>query len=248
MSFILDALKKSEAERQRQAGPTLLELRVTQPPRRYPAWALIVGALLAANVAVLLWVLLRRPAPAPPTAVMAAAAPVPAPPPVAAVAGSAGAVVAAPATPGAPSAPSASSTAATGTAPRAGAIVPQLAPGDASAAAGALAAAQTAPNPADEEPAVPADGGQVRSAAPASIDYSTLPSLSSLSGDFPTLRLDLLDFSELPSERYALINMHRVHEGDVLPEGARVLAIRPDGVAMEYRGQDFMLRASGAAQ
>ncbi len=34
MSFILDALKKSEAERQRQTGPTLLEVRVTQPRRR----------------------------------------------------------------------------------------------------------------------------------------------------------------------------------------------------------------------
>ncbi len=45
MSFILDALKKSEAERQRQTGPTLLELRVTQPRRRYPAWALWVGIL-----------------------------------------------------------------------------------------------------------------------------------------------------------------------------------------------------------
>ena len=31
MSFILDALKKAEAERQRQTGPTLLEVRVTQP-------------------------------------------------------------------------------------------------------------------------------------------------------------------------------------------------------------------------
>src|SRR6185437_10377828 len=62
MSFILDALKKSEAERQRQSGPTLLELRMTQPRRRYPVWAVWVGVLLALNVAVLLYALLRRPA------------------------------------------------------------------------------------------------------------------------------------------------------------------------------------------
>src|SRR6185312_7921755 len=62
MSFILDALKKSEAERQRQAGPTLLELRITRPRRRYPLWAVLIGALLAINLAVLTFFMLRRPA------------------------------------------------------------------------------------------------------------------------------------------------------------------------------------------
>src|SRR6185437_9163877 len=62
MSFILDALKKSEAERQRQAGPTLLEVRITRPRRRYPLWAAIVGALLAVNAVVLVAFVLHRPA------------------------------------------------------------------------------------------------------------------------------------------------------------------------------------------
>jgi hypothetical protein len=35
--------------------------------------------------------------------------------------------------------------------------------------------------------------------------------------------------------------MHRVREGDVLPEGARVLAITRDGVALDWHGQQFML-------
>ena len=35
--------------------------------------------------------------------------------------------------------------------------------------------------------------------------------------------------------------MHRVREGDVLPRGVRVLAITRDGVALDYRGQEFML-------
>src|SRR3984957_7839544 len=61
MSLILDALKKSEAERQRQTGPTLLEVRVTAPRRRYPAWVIAVGALLALNLVLLLIFLLRRP-------------------------------------------------------------------------------------------------------------------------------------------------------------------------------------------
>jgi hypothetical protein len=36
--------------------------------------------------------------------------------------------------------------------------------------------------------------------------------------------------------------MQRVHEGDTLSEGARVLAITREGVALDYRGQRFMLR------
>jgi hypothetical protein len=40
--------------------------------------------------------------------------------------------------------------------------------------------------------------------------------------------------------------MHRVREGDVLAEGPRVLAITREGVALDYHGQDFMLRSSGA--
>src|ERR1700679_1827276 len=60
MSLILDALKKSEAERQRQSGPTLLEVRVTQPRRRYPTWVIAVAVLLAVNMLLLLAFVLRR--------------------------------------------------------------------------------------------------------------------------------------------------------------------------------------------
>jgi hypothetical protein len=49
-------------------------------------------------------------------------------------------------------------------------------------------------------------------------------------------------YAARPADRYALINMHRVHEGDVLPEGPRVLAIDRDGVELSYRGTEFMLR------
>jgi hypothetical protein len=101
-------------------------------------------------------------------------------------------------------------------------------------------------NPADEEPAVAA--GSVQVERPGPDNYANLPSLSQLGGNVPALQLDLLDYSEQPNERYALINMHRVREGDVLPEGPRVLAITRDGVALDYRGQDFLLRPGGAAQ
>src|SRR3954464_51014 len=61
MSFILDALKKSETDRQRQALPALFEVKVAAPRRKFPLWAAGLAVLLAINVLVLAWVLLRRP-------------------------------------------------------------------------------------------------------------------------------------------------------------------------------------------
>jgi len=62
MSYILDALKKSEAERQRQAGPALLEVRVVRPRRRWPVWMFVIsGLLIASNTALIAWLLVRSP-------------------------------------------------------------------------------------------------------------------------------------------------------------------------------------------
>ena len=51
MSFILDALKKSETDRQRQASPALFEVKVAAPRRSFPMWAVALGLLLIVNVA-----------------------------------------------------------------------------------------------------------------------------------------------------------------------------------------------------
>src|SRR6267142_2474159 len=59
MSFILDALKKSELERQRQSVPGLVDSGVARPRPRLPAWAVAPGLLLAVNLLVLLFVLTR---------------------------------------------------------------------------------------------------------------------------------------------------------------------------------------------
>ena len=77
MSFILDALKKSETDRQRQSSPALFEVKVAAPRRRLPVWAIALAALLAVNVAVLAWVLLRNPSasPAQPPAAASTATP-----------------------------------------------------------------------------------------------------------------------------------------------------------------------------
>ena len=208
MSFILDALKKSEAERQRQAGPALLEMRVVAPRRRWPLWALVVGVLLVVNVLALTWFALRSTTAAPttaPTAAIAAAAPDATTAAVAPETGGPGAPGSALMTP-------------------AGAAGPQLAPVDSD-------------NPADHEPAVNSVPGTVQ-VAPESV---SLQNYAELGGKLPELRLDLHVYALKPAERYAFINMHKVREGDVTPEGVRVMQITSEGVVLDYRGTEFLL-------
>ncbi|MGH6885649.1 MAG: hypothetical protein ACREGK_06205, partial [Geminicoccales bacterium] len=59
MSFILDALRKSEIERQRQNGPTMAEFPIAREDRRLPVALIAIGFLLAVNLAVVLFFLLR---------------------------------------------------------------------------------------------------------------------------------------------------------------------------------------------
>jgi general secretion pathway protein B len=251
MSLILDALKKSEAERQRQSGPTLLEVRISQPRRRYPAWVIAVGALLALNMLLLVAFMLHRPASSPSpvpqtgTAAMAPSAAASAP------------TLSGPAA-SAPAVPSSGVAAPGVVAPiAAGPQTPVL--DSAANMDGGIGTLQPVPrisqsaaggdlqdgtgNPADDEPAVPATRAAAGSERDAADNYASLPSFSDISnGDLPQLRLDLHVYAEHARDRYAMINMHRVREGDALPEGPRVLAITREGVALDYRGQEFMLR------
>jgi general secretion pathway protein B len=224
MSLILDALKKSEAERQRQTGPTLLEVRVVRPQRRYPLWALAVGILLALNM-ILLLVFVLRPADGNHATSGATAASAP---------------ILTPTAPALATAPV--------TAPPTAALLPPAQPAPpaqspAPAQSSVDSTTDVAANPADEEPAISATAAGLRGqrdAAP--VDYAGLPNINEFGGNVPELRLDLHVYAERARERYALINMQTVHEGDVLSEGPRVLAITRQGVALEWRNQQFMLR------
>jgi len=58
----------------------------------------------------------------------------------------------------------------------------------------------------------------------------------------PTLRLDLHVFAASPQERFVMINMHKLHEGDALPtEGVRVESITPYGAVLSHDGTKFLL-------
>ncbi len=59
MSFILDALKKSETERQQQNAPGFADVPDGMDSRRAPRWLWVLGGLLAINLIVLLGVMLR---------------------------------------------------------------------------------------------------------------------------------------------------------------------------------------------
>jgi general secretion pathway protein B len=218
MSFILDALKKSESERQRQAGPALLEMRIVRPARQLPIWALVIGTVLILSVAALAWVVLR-PGPAPATA----AATTPAPAGTAPAAGAAAATV-----------PAAQNPVATAPAVP---VAPLAAPAQvASAEPAAQNSAGADNNPADTEPAVSAPAGRNAESSTAG-----LRTYNELGGSLPELRLDLHVYAANPTERYAFINMHKVHEGDTTVEGAQVKEITRDGVVLDYRGTEFLL-------
>ncbi|HZF16915.1 MAG TPA: general secretion pathway protein GspB [Steroidobacteraceae bacterium] len=64
MSFILDALRKSENDRHRGTGPSFADVKSAGRARRVPILWLAIGALLLVNVAALIVLLVRRGDPA----------------------------------------------------------------------------------------------------------------------------------------------------------------------------------------
>lgn len=58
------------------------------------------------------------------------------------------------------------------------------------------------------------------------------------------LHLDILAYSNNPTERVAYINMQKYYEGDELSSGARITQITSKGVVLEYRSREFILTAN----
>ena len=246
MSFILDALKKSESDRQRQSGPALFEVKVAPPRTGLPPWAIAIGLLLLVNVGVVAWLLLRHPAAhaATPAETGAAAAP-----PSVSSAPAVAAAAQPPAAPPAP-APNAANTAAAAGAAAPPAVAPApaaAAPAAPGTAASPLAAGggaeQANPEdyaPASEPAASSALAAHVRrgteSGVPLYQDQAATPGVN-----LPQLRLDLHVFAAHPQDRFVMINMHKLREGDSLPDGVRVESITPEGAIMSYNGSRFLL-------
>lgn len=97
---------------------------------------------------------------------------------------------------------------------------------------------EMAPAPAFERPPV---------AAQASSQDPILPEMDEINDTFSSplvpLRLDVHVFSPQVDERFVFINMTKYYEGEQIREGPRVAAIENQGVVLEYQGQRFLLTA-----
>jgi general secretion pathway protein B len=241
LSFILDALRKSENARQRNGGPALAEVPFARRKEGRPWWVWAIAGLLGINLIVLLVVLLRSPEPAPVTQVAPPPAPVAqaptssAPPPAAAP------VAAPPAQAEPASAPVASA---------AEPPMPARSLADEAASAGGAPpfdpdAPALAANVPDRAPIVrPLNPGAQATPSQAGGEEN-LPTLNELTGDravgMPPMHLDIHVYSTNPAERFVFINMRKYAEGATLTEGPVLEKIRTDGVVLNQRGFRFVL-------
>ena len=218
MSFILDALKKSESDRQEKSTPDISDVPTATPSSRNGLGAWYLVGFLSIVVVALIVVLLRpakgpvpivtqeislptrgteTPAREPPSYTVDRAVPEP-------------------------------SAVREDTRP-----APEPAP-------------RPAPEPLEPvaETPRPEPVPQPQTASPTVADepYITFNDLrASGSIDLPDLHIDLHVFSEQPSDRFVFINMNQYRENAVLTEGPRLREITSDGVLLEYVGTTFLL-------
>jgi general secretion pathway protein B len=241
MSFILDALKKSENERQRQSSPALFEVKVAAPRRNFPVWAIGLAVLLGVNLLILLWFVLRSPA-------QTAVAPTSAPNE------STDAQSPAATPPGMVTLPATSTYIPAGGASTA---PPQPALADAGVV-GPSSAPPLAEEPvlSGQHPSVPPDY-DVRDYRPA-ITPEQAGAVAAARRDavlsrdevlaqgtsLPDLRLDLHVYDPDPAKRFVFVNMRKLREGDSLPEGVRLDLITQTGAKFSFRGTPFTIDAN----
>jgi general secretion pathway protein B len=246
MSFILDALKKSENERQRQVGPSLADVQVTQRANNKPWWAVAVAALLVVNLGVLILVLLRdgdaksntaqRESEGSTENTLATDAragtqmPLPA---------SASRMPRGNPTLNAPTSPGARSLADEAGSDEAGVVLdtdPQL--------SGAANVPEGPPlvRPIDA-PAVAPATFPAQSQAQNEPD-EVLPTQMDLAAGgtvLPEMHLDIHVYSARPADRFVFVNMQKYTEGQALKEGPTLERITQDGAILNHRGMRFLL-------
>jgi general secretion pathway protein B len=267
VSFILDALRKSEHERQRQTGPGLAEVPVAPSKPKTNVWAMAAVALLIVNLVAVGVYLLRRAQPqeaaatsVPPGATNAATAPAVANPTLTAPA------------PAAAQAPAITQSA-TPPAPRPAVSEPvsrnPLADEVGGTDPGLQAAASAVPT---GPPAVTRNGATKRGSvvyapipeagdapysepavepallpAPAAVPArDAMPGADELTarGTLPALHLDLHVYATQPQQRFIFVNSRKYREGETLAEGPVVEQITTDGAVLSFRGSRFKLSSN----
>jgi len=228
MSYILEALKKADQERDIGAVPNLATPHETQrPPGRSHRWLWVVALLLAVNVVLAVMLLRDRQADVP----VRAQAPLE--------------QQAAPAdNPPAQSVQQTPEIAAEEAPKPEQAELPR---NERTPSGGELVMLPEPANFEDSRPSsVPAqDSSAMLGAATPPQDLSQLPSWYELPLEFRNRlslpRLDLHAYSEEPRNRFILVNLKKYREGDRLDSGLILQEILPDGMVMSYRGERFLV-------
>jgi general secretion pathway protein B len=228
MSFILDALRKSENSRLRQEHPAMFDARAVASRRPFPVWAVALGLLLGLNLLVVLFVLLRQE-----RKVVDAVADK-----VAVTASSTAPVAAAAAALDTPPAAATASVARADVAPPA---LPTASPAAAPATSVPLPSARR-PVPGTVTRDTTVDGRAFDAAtprAPSRAPSRTRDDLLAGGDAVPEAALSLHVYDPDPAARFILLNGQRLREGDMAGNGLRVLDIVPDGVVLDHRGNTF---------
>ncbi len=217
MSFILDALKKSETDRQQQSSAEFAAVPSSTAPAAIPRWLWVVGGLLAINLAVLVGVLLQPDSIPPP---QNNAQPVTTP--------LSGNTLQSDTLQ--PDTPQPSSFESKVAAARENAPLQQQ---DTS----------VAKSPAINPDALQPDLiSQNPSAIPA---YDLYPTIHEVRAkgllEIPDLHLDIHVYNAAPEDRFVFINMAKLREGSQLAEGPVVAEIAPEGVVLRHHDQLFLL-------
>lgn len=224
MSFILDALKKSELERQRQSIPGLVDVPASLRRGRLPLWAVLLGCLLAVNIVVLSVVLMRNGGPS----------------------------IAATAARHETSQQATSRQAASPAAIKPPAVDEHFSPLESAPVYApeipvAPAETSTAPHAVAQRAAPHAfrRPDPVLTEEEAAENDEVLPTINeiNLTGAqaLPELHLDVHVYATKPADRFVYINMRKYREGNTLQEGPVLERIRRDGVVLNYQGLRFIL-------
>jgi general secretion pathway protein B len=229
MSYILDALKKSDQQRQRGATPTLqvAQLTVAAPKRPIIIYYGLLATVLLVTGIVIGWLRPWQPEQPPlgtepigaelPISISQQAAPAPSPAPTE--------------MPGKTSQEflSPNPTRAEPAAPVAGAVKP----GNPALVSSASKAAPAQDKPAPERSASNAGDAPEQKAIP----VNELP--QQIQQEIPAMTVQLHSYSGKPGERLVYINSTRLREGDSLMPGLTLEQITPDGMIFSYKGYRF---------
>ena len=230
MSYILEALKKSDQQRQRGVTPTLPTAPVTVAAPKRPLfvyYGLLAAVLLGIGITIGWLRPWQAEQPAPATELIAAKspitipqqaapAPLPEPPEMARKT--------------AQELPAPNSTPAVQSVPRVDAMKPDI---PAPASTGMPGAIVIAPAPMPEKPASPAGVAQDQRAIP----MAEMP--LAIQQEIPAMTIQLHAYSNNPIERLVSINSRMLREGGSLSPGLRLEQVTPDGMIFSYKGYRF---------